>query len=585
MNDRAQRRLAAIVSTDVVGYSRLMGVDEADTLARMKAHRRDLWAPEIDRHGGRIVGSAGDSLLIEFASAVSAVECCLAVQQGMAEREAGQSDATRMLLRIGINIGEVVVDGDDIFGDGVNVAARLEALSPAGGICLSGKVHDEIEGKVATVFEDTGPQDVKNIARPVQVWRWPAGDAAVPAPHGGIGAIPTLSDMPPIAVLPFDNMSGDAEQDYFSDGLTEDLITALTHWRTFPVIARNSCFAYKNKATDIKQVARELGAGYVIEGSVRKGGSRVRINAQLIDGLNGHHLWAEKYDRELDDIFELQDEIVQQIAAVVAPELDKAALQQSTGKQPDDLAAWDMCLRGKQLVRGNTPESNANARELFLRAIALRPNYADAYAGLAQSFNQDVITGTAADRAGAATQAMEAAASAVRADDSSSWAHHELSTAYQLLGRLDDALAEGRLAVKLNPYDAYTLHALGNKSDLAGDPGGIGLMEKAQRLNPEDAQRHTHLTFLARAYVAAGQYEAAVERARQAVRRRPDYAPAHYILAVASGHLGRLDEARAALAACDAHSPGFVASRQDWRPYAAAARNEKLAAGRQAASN
>jgi adenylate cyclase len=285
---------------------------------------------------------------------------------------------------------------------------------------------------------------------------------------------------------------------------------------------------------------------------------------------------GRRYDRELDNIFAVQDDIVQRIAAVVAPELDKAELQRSTGKQSEDLAAWDLCLRGKQLLRGNSREANANARDLFLRVISVRPDYSDAHAGLAQSLNQDIIIGAADDRISVATQAMEAAANAVRYDESSSWAHHELSTAYQLLNRIDDALAEARVAVELNPYDAYALHALGNKSDLAGDPGGIGFMEKAQKLNPEDAQRHTHLTFLARAYVSVGDYDAAIERARQAIRRRPDYVAAHYVLAIASGHMGKLDEARASLKKCDELSPGFVASRRDWRPYADEAKNEKL---------
>jgi tetratricopeptide (TPR) repeat protein len=251
-------------------------------------------------------------------------------------------------------------------------------------------------------------------------------------------------------------------------------------------------------------------------------------------------------------------------------------VQRSTGRQPEDLAAWDLCLRGKQLLRESSREANAGARDLFLRVIALRPDYSDAYAGLAQSLNQDHIIGATDDRIATAAQAMAAGTNAVRHDESSSWAHHELSTAYQLLNRLDDALAEARIAVKLNPYDAYALHALGNKSDLAGDPDGIGFMEKAQKLNPEDAQRHTHLTFLARALVSVGDYDAAIERARQAIRRRPDYAAAHYMLAIASALMGRLDEARAALKTCDALSPGFVVSRRDWRPYANAAKNARL---------
>jgi len=573
--ERVERRLAAILAADVVGYSRLMGDDEEGTLAALKAIRRELIDPRITEHRGRIVKTTGDGFLVEFASVVDAVRCAVDVQREMSERNAGVPAETRIKLRVGINLGDIIIDGDDIFGDGVNVAARLEALAEPGGICVNRVVRDQVRDKLAFAFEDMGEQRVKNIARPVRAFRVVAESKPLPEPSAPPPTL-TLPDKPTIAVLPFANMSGDAEQEYFSDGLTEDLIIALTHWRTFPVVARNSCFAYKDKAVDIKQVARELGAGYVLEGSVRKGGARVRITAQLIDAQHGHHLWAERYDRELDDIFAVQDDIVQRIAAVVAPELDKAELQRSTGKQPEDLAAWDLCLRGKQLLRGTSHEANVNARDLFLRAISASPDYSDAYTGLAQSLTQDIIIGATDDRISTATQALEAATNAVRCEGSSSWAHLELSTAYQLLNRTDDALAEARIAVKLNPYDAFALHALGNKSDLAGDTGGIGLMETAQKLNPEDAQRHTHLTFLARAYVSFGDYDAAIARARQAIRRRPDYAPAHYLLGIALGQAGRLDEARASLKKCDELSPGFVGSRQEWRPYADDAKNEKL---------
>ena len=571
---REQRRLAAIVSADVAGYSRLMGLDESGTLASLKAIRHEVVDPKIEAHGGRIVKTTGDGLLLEFPSVVDAVRCVLEVQSAMAARNAEVPGNSRIVYRVGVNLDDIIIDGDDIFKDGVNVAARLQEIAAPGGICLSAGARDQVGDRLEARFEDGGEQSLKNIARPVRVWRWSVGAAAAPV----IDARPTqaLPDRPSIAVLPFNNMSGDTQQEYFSDGLTEDLITALTQWRTFPVVARNSCFAYKDKAVDIKQVARELGAGYVLEGSVRKGGARVRITAQLIDGQHGHHLWAERYDRELDDIFAVQDDIVQRISAVVAPELDKAELQRSMGKQPEDLAAWDLCLRGKQLLRRNAPEANASARDLFSRAISIKPDHSDAHAGLAQSLNQDIITGPADDRVSRATLAMEAATNAVRHDESSSWAHHELSTAYQLLNRTDDALAEARIAVDLNPYDAYALHALGNKSDLAGDPGGIGFMKKAQRLNPEDAQRHTHLTYLARAYVSAGDCDAAIECARHSIRRRPDYAAAHYMLAIASARMGKLEEARTSLRKCDELSPGFVASRRDWRPYADEAKNEKL---------
>ncbi|HEV2335101.1 MAG TPA: adenylate/guanylate cyclase domain-containing protein, partial [Stellaceae bacterium] len=287
--ERVKRRLAAILAADVVGYSRLMGNDEEGTLAALKAIRRELIDPRITEHRGRIVKTTGDGLLVEFASVVDAVRCAVDVQREMGERNVDVPAETRFELRIGINLGDIIIDGDDIFGDGVNVAARLETLAEPGGICVSRVVRDQVRDKLAFAFEDIGEQQVKNIARPVRAHRIRI-NAAPAAPPAATSTL-TLPDKPSIAVLPFQNMSGDAEQEYFSDGLTEDLITALTHWRTFPVIARNSCFAYKGKAVGIKQVARELGAGYVLEGSVRKGGARVRITAQLIDALHGHHLW------------------------------------------------------------------------------------------------------------------------------------------------------------------------------------------------------------------------------------------------------------------------------------------------------
>ncbi len=594
VEERVQRRLAAILAADVVGYSKLMGKDEEGTLATLTGHLTEHIEPCIAEHRGRVVKTTGDGLLAEFASVVNAVRCAVAFQDGMAERNIDARDDSRIDFRIGVNLGDVIVRDDDVYGDGVNVAARIETLCEPGAVFVSGTVYDHVVGKLPVDFDDLGEHTVKNIARPVRVYRAraetdrkAAHDSADPVSKvSKLPSSPVLRpslDLPSIAVLPFANTSGDAEQEYFADGLTEDLITALTRWRSFPVIARNSCFAYKGKVVDIKHAARDLGARYVLEGSVRKGGARVRITAQLIDGTNGHHVWAEKYDRNLDDIFEVQDEIVQRISAVVAPELDKAELERLTGKRSEDLDAWDLCLRAKPLLRQHTFAGNSGARDLFLRALGINDDYADAHSGLAQSYNQAILIGAAEERAATAIQAMEAARNAIRCDAASSWAHHELSTAYQWLNRLDDALDEARAAVDLNPNDSYALHALGNKSDLAGDPNGIAYMERAQKLNPEDAQRHTHLTFLARAYVAAGDYAAAVDRARQAIRRSPDYVAAHYVMGIALAHLDRLEEAQASMAKCDALSAGFVGSRRDWQPYKDGAKNERLLDGRRKA--
>jgi len=382
---------------------------------------------------------------------------------------------------------------------------------------------------------------------------------------------------PAVAVLPLDDLSGD--QAYFSDGLTEDLITALTLWRSFLVIARNSTFSFKGRTVDVKQVALELGAGYIVEGSVRKAGGRVRVAVQLIDGATGHHVWAGKYDRELHDIFALQDELTLQIAAVVAPELERAEVKRAGTKRPGDFDAWDFYLRGVTLLTQFTAAGNRAARTMFEQAISLDPEYADACTGLAVSHNRDLLLQCTADREASLRHAMAAARRAVALDPSSAAAHSVLGTVHIWRGENDLALAEARLAFDLNPYDALNLHSLGNKSDLAGDPEGIECMVRAQQLNPLDPDRHSHLCFLARAYVNARRYDEAEAAARAALQRRPDYPHAHFILAIVLAHLGREAEARAALARCEQAQPGFAASRADWRPYVDDAANRHLREG------
>ena len=315
-----ERRLAAVLSADVVGYSRLMGEDEAGTLAVLKAHRAECVDPEIAAYQGRIVKLMGDGALVEFPSAVAAVECAVAVQRGMAERNAEVPEDRRIAFRIGINLGDVIIDGDDIYGDGVNVAARLQELADPGGVCVSANIHEQVEGKLDVAFDDRGEQTVKNIARPVRVYGVTDGEAGTPI---GQPALP-LPDKPSIAVLPFVNMSGDAEQEYFSDGITEDIITELARFRSLFVIARNSSFSFKGQAIEAKEIARRLGVRYLVEGSVRRAGNRVRITAQLIDAAHDTHLWAERYDRELEDIFAVQDEVTQAIVTAIEPELASA---------------------------------------------------------------------------------------------------------------------------------------------------------------------------------------------------------------------------------------------------------------------
>ena len=573
-----QRRLAAILAADVVGYSTLMDEDEAGTLAALKTHRAEVFDPEAAKHGGRIVKLMGDGALVEFPSVLEAVECALAIQKAIAT-----SDGP-IQLRMGINLGDVIADGEDIYGDGVNVAVRLEGLAEPGGICISSVVRESLGKRIEAEFADAGAHEIKGKSPPVRVWQWHPATGSSSSGRESAGQATQVrqrSDFhrPALAVLPFVNHSGDPEQEYFADGLTEDIITALTYWRTFPVIARHSCFEYKGRDVNVVDAGRELGAGYILEGSIRKGAGRVRISVLLIDCSTGHHVWAERYDRELTDIFEVQDDIVQCIAAHIAPEVAIAEARRSSGRGPADLDAWELCLRALPLVRRRTSAGIAEGRELFQQAIALKPDYADAHAGLAMSYNMEILIGAAKDRTVTAMLAMEAARAAVECDEASSFAHHELSTAHQWLNRIDDALAEAHTAVELNPNDAYALHALGNKSDLAGDPEGIARMEKAQELNPADARLHAHLTFLSRAYVNAGALDAAVDCARRAIRREPEYAPAHYILAIALAYLGRMDEARQAVQRCEMASPGFIASRRDWQPYVNPASNARLHEG------
>jgi TolB-like protein/class 3 adenylate cyclase len=356
------RRLAAILAADVAGYSRLMGTDEEGTLERLKALRRELLDPRIAEHRGRIVKTTGDGLLVEFASVVDAVRCAVAVQQAMPERDTGVAAEGRIELRIGINLGDVIVEGDDLYGDGVNIAARIEALADAGGVFVSNTVHDQVRDRLPFVFEDLGEQQVKNIARPVWVYRVrPQSPHPSPPPRAregsalgarvGAAELPALAlpDKPSIAVLPFANMSGDPEQEYFADGMVEEIITALSRIRWLFVIARNSTFTYKGQAIDVKQVGRELGVRYVLEGSVRKGGSRVRITAQLIDAETGAPLWADRFDGSLEDVFDLQDKVASSVAGVIGPTLQTAEIRRSSGRPTSDLTAYDLYLRALAL--------------------------------------------------------------------------------------------------------------------------------------------------------------------------------------------------------------------------------------------
>jgi TolB-like protein/class 3 adenylate cyclase len=370
--ERVERRLAAILAADVAGYSRLMGADEEGTLAALKAIRRDLFDLKIKEHRGRIVKTTGDGMLVEFASVVDAVRCAVEVQREMAERNADVPADRRIDFRVGINVGDIISDDNDIYGDGVNVAARLEALAEPGGICVSRVVRDQVRDKLDFTFDDKGDQQVKNIARPVRVYRVGARPSGPPAGETpALQAALSLPEKPSIAVLPFQNLSGDPEQEYFADGIVEDIITALSRNRAFFVISRSTTFTYKGPAVDVAKVARELGVRYVLEGSVRRAGNRVRITAQLIDAASGHHLWADRYDRELADVFAVQDEIAQTIIGELAPGIIAAEMQQARRKDPSQLDAWERTMRAHWHIRRFTREDLAEARLLLEEAIEL----------------------------------------------------------------------------------------------------------------------------------------------------------------------------------------------------------------------
>jgi adenylate cyclase len=549
---RVQRRLAAILVADVVGYSRLMGDDEAGTLARIRELRGELIEPKVAQFGGRVVKTTGDGFLMEFPSAVDAVQHAIDVQGAMARREADTPDDQKIELRIGINLGDVIVEDDDIYGDGVNIAARLEELAEPGGIYLSDMVHGGVRNKLDVAFDDLGEHSVKNIADPIHVYRVHLGS-------GDAVAEPTTSAdsvlrRPPVAVLPFENLSGDAEQEYFADGLTEDIITALSVWRLFPVIARNSTFSYKGKSPDIRKVGEELGARYVVEGSVRRAGERVRVTAQLINSETGHHVWAERYDRELADIFDLQDEITRRIVVTLVPELERAEREKTVAKPPQNLDAWDCYLHGVAHLNELSADAIPRARDMFQRAIALDPNYAKAHARLAQTYLREIRRNVADDVDDAAERMMEAARAAVHLDDGDSLSHWIIALAYRLSGQYDLAVREAQRALQLNPADVDAHFTAGTTLYFAGRPEeAIPHIESAIRLSPNDPRSVLFHHGLAIALFNAHRFEGACEWAMKAMHEDlskvtiAERTSANLIYLSSLGHLGRVDEARAFL--------------------------------------
>ena len=534
---RVERRLAAILAADVAGYSRLMGVDEEGTLAALKADRREIIDPKIAEHRGRIVKTTGDGALVEFASAVDAVRCAMEIQRAMAERNAAVPEDRRIEFRIGINVGDIIIDEGDIYGDGVNIAARVETLASPGAICLSENAYQQMKGKLTLDVSDMGEQQLKNIAQPVRVYRVRLDGATATV-------APTLPDKPSIAVLPFANMSGDPEQEYFADGISEDIITGLSKLRWFFVIARNSSFTYKGNAVDVKRVARELGVRYVLEGSVRKGGNRVRITAQLIDAATNNHIWADRYDGELTDVFALQDEITKKVVAAIEPRLLEAEGIRSQNRSPDDLGAWEMVIQANSLFWRLTKTENEAAIALLKRAVERYPDYAPAHSMLAFMMLVSGHLGWSVEE-----QAAALAARAAALDDNDPWAHLALGYAAFVRRQTSVATAEFRRAIALNPNFAAAYGYLGWALAFDGQSDqAIAHLEEAIRMSPHDPQNAVFNAGFAAAHYLAGRYAKAVEYSSTALQQRSAFTAGYRIHCASLAQNGQIDEARAVLA-------------------------------------
>ena len=525
-----QRRLAAILVADVVGYSKLIGSDEAGTLAQLQALRTEVIEPQIAEYAGRLFKSVGDGFLVEFASAVQAVSCAKAIQDAN-----GQG---RLPLRIGIHVGDVVVQGDDLMGDGVNVAARVEGIADSGGIAITRAVHEQVRDRLDLGFIDKGEIDLKNIQRPVQVFL--IGGSKV---DGQATALP-LPDKPSIAVLPFQNMSGDPEQEYFADGMVEDVITALSRTKALFVIARNSTFSYKGRTPDIRTVGRELGVGYVLEGSIRKVGTRVRITGQLIDAESGAHVWADRFDSDLSDIFALQDEVASRVVMAIIPTLEQLKIQRLAAKPTESLAAYDCALQCWACIDQLTREANQKALILAERAIQLDPNYALAWAMAAGCYVQRRVWRWSKDFDHETTEALRLARRALELDRSDPRVLTLTGFAIGYLGGLrEESLALLEKATELDPNNFLAWHQLGYACLRVGKPA-VAHFERALRLNPRDARAPFAVTGLASAHLYSGNFLKAAELAEGVGRQLQNYPPAMLVLIAAYAHAGEIDKAK-----------------------------------------
>jgi len=541
--ERVNRKLAAILAADVVGYSRLMGADEEGTLAALKQHRQSVFDPAVAAHNGRVVKLIGDGTIVEFGSVVEAVHCALAVQRsnGLIPDEALRQP--KIVLRIGINLGDVIIEGDDIYGDGVNIAARLEPLAEPGGICVSSIVNESIGNRIDVRFRDAGEINVKNIDRPIRVWKWHPG-ATPELAKASDKPLPNIATAS-IAILPFTNMSGDPEQEYFSDGISEDIITDLSKIAGLTVIARNSSFAYKGRSVDIRTVGRELGVHSVLEGSIRRAGKRVRITAQLIDAGNGAHLWADRYDRDLTDIFAVQDDVTQRIVEALKITLSPAEKQRLADSETRNVVAYDCVLRGREFMLGKEKNLGTfqQAIKYFKEALEHDPNYSVAYACLGFGYMFDYQNRWTEDPDKSLSIAKEYARQAIEKDPNEPIARCVAALAASYEKDLDRAKAEIDVALKLNPSLALAHNLRGTIRTFSGEPlEAIPEIEQAMRIDPAMSGQFLH--FLGLAYLLAEKYETAAALLRQRIILVPNTDFTRAILASALGHLGELDEAR-----------------------------------------
>jgi TolB-like protein/class 3 adenylate cyclase/tetratricopeptide (TPR) repeat protein len=551
-----QRRLAAIVSADIAGYSRLMGRDESGTLAALKGLRQEVIDPAIASHGGRIVKTTGDGLLLEFPSVVNAVRCAIEVQTAMADRTAGIAEDRRIAFRVGINIGDIIVEGDDIFGDGVNVAARLQEIAIPGGICISSRVHEDVRDRLDTAFGDGGTQTLKNIARPAQIWHWHPGSAEPPKPAPAPTALP-LPDKPSIAVLPFDNMSGDPDQEYFTDGMVEDIIIALSRFKALFVIARNSSFSYKGKAVDVKQVGRELGVRYVVEGSVRKAANRLRITGQLIDASTGGHLWADHFDGGLEEVFELQDRVTSSVIGAIAPKLEQAETERAMRKPTESLDAYDYFLRAMARFHLATADGLREARQLFHRATELDPTYAAPYGMAAYCVVFGRRNGWLADPGRETAEGVKLArrAAAIGKDDPTALWSSAMCLA-TLANEVETGISLIDHAILLNPNLAMAWSVSGWLRAYVGEHAdAIERFERAIRLSPLDHFAALSYVGIGFAHLFVSRYDEAASWARRAMLDRPNWAAPTRVAAIAYALSGKIVEAQEAMARLRAIDP------------------------------